>query len=378
MSIRTLLSGSFALLVLILSAVLSFTISYKASTEVKEEIGSSLSSIAFQTADHLERFMWARKSEIDVLSQLDVIKEPDDREEVYKLLTKLNETFPSFSWVGLTDIDGQVLSSTNHLLEGADISSRPVFQQGKAKTFIGDVHDAKLLADKLPNPTGEPIQFVDISTPIISNSGNFIGVLAAHLSWEWSKEVEKAILDSVEQKDLQQLQVLIISRQDQLVLLGPNEMVGKPLELSSIHAAQVGTNDYTIERWPDHKNYVTGYQAGKGYLDYKGLGWTVLVRQPEDVAFQAVHDLRRNIMWIGTSIACVFAIIGWFLSGVISKPLQEISTASNKLRTGEDVSIPQFKGIKEIHILSTSLRALVFLTPSYGTKAWKNGRIGSL
>ncbi len=359
MSLRTLLSASFALLVLILSTILSVMISYQTSEEVKEEIGSSLSSISFQTADQLERFMWARKGEIDVLSQLDVIKEPDEKEEVQALLSRLKKAFPSFSWVGLTDENGNVLASTDHLLEGADISSRPVFQQGKNGTFIGDVHDAKLLADKLPNPTGEPIQFVDISTPIVNNSGTFVGVLAAHLSWEWSREVEKAILDSVEQKKLENLQVFIISRKDQVVLLGPNEMVGKSLKLSSIRSAQEGTNGYTMETWPDNKKYVTGYQSGNGYLDYEGLGWTVLVRQPEDVAFQAVHELRQTIMWIGASIAGIFAVIGWFLAGIISKPLQKISTASNQLREGEDVSIPQFKGIKEIHILSTSLRDLI-------------------
>ncbi|BCB05821.1 sensor domain-containing diguanylate cyclase [Bacillus sp. KH172YL63] len=359
MSVRLLLSGSFALLILVLSVALSYTISFQASNEVKKEIGSSLSSIAFQTSDHLERFMWARKGEIDILSQLDVIKDPDDHEEVYNLLSKLKESFPSFSWVGLTDEKGTVLSSTDHLLEGADISSRPVFQEALEETFIGDVHDAKLLADKLPNPTGEPIQFVDISTPIENHNGDFIGVLATHLSWEWSKEVEKAILDSVEQKELEQLQVFIISRKDQIVLLGPKEMVGKPLTLASIDSAQDGVNNYMIEKWPDGQHYVTGFHSGKGYLDYEGLGWTVLVRQPEDVAFGAVHDLRKNIMWIGTSIACMFAVIGWFLAGFISKPLQRISNASIKLRNGEDVSIPQIKGIEEIHMLSSSLHELI-------------------
>lgn len=57
--------------------------------------------------------------------------------------------------------------------------------------FIGDVHDAVLLAKPLPNPTGEPLQFMDISESVKDSNGKTLGVLAAHLSRETERLSEK-------------------------------------------------------------------------------------------------------------------------------------------------------------------------------------------
>ena len=69
-----------------------------------------------------------------------------------------------------------------------------MYQEGIKGKFIGDVHNAVLLAKLLPNPSGEPLQFVDISFPLKDSDGQIQGVLAAHLSWAWAKEVETSVL----------------------------------------------------------------------------------------------------------------------------------------------------------------------------------------
>lgn len=48
---------------------------------------------------------------------------------------------------------------------------------GMEKTFIGDVHEAVLLAKLLPNPTGEEMNFVGISMPIRDETGHFIALM---------------------------------------------------------------------------------------------------------------------------------------------------------------------------------------------------------
>lgn len=72
--------------------------------------------------------------------------------------------------------------------------------EGIKGRFIGDVHDAVLLSKLLPNPTGEEMKFVDISTAVYSDDGQITGVLATHLSWEWAKEVEKSIIEPIKKR----------------------------------------------------------------------------------------------------------------------------------------------------------------------------------
>ncbi|KUP05952.1 diguanylate cyclase [Bacillus coahuilensis p1.1.43] len=356
--LRTFVALLFAVIIILLTVSLSYFIGQQSSEKVTAEIGNSLSTTAYQMADKLDFFMWSREGEIEVLSELEALKDLNNIEEMSNLLEQLQESFPAFSWVGITDKDGKVIAATDNILKGADISMRPVYMEGIKGRFIGDVHDAVLLADLLPNPSGEPMKFVDISRAIENDEGEPIGVLAAHLSWDWSKQVERDLLRPLENY-LRGAEVFIISKADDTVLLGPSKMVGSKLELRSIQQAQNGKNDWQLETWPDEKEYVTGYAYGQGYQNYEGLGWTVLVRIPKEIAYQPLEDLQQSILLIGLGFAVLFSFLGWYLSGFFTKPLRKITISANQLMLGQNVEIPEYKGIKDIEILSTTLRDLV-------------------
>jgi len=357
-NLRTYVAFIFAIIIIALTAVLSITISKYSSNTIKREIGNNLSATAYNMADKLDSFMWSRIGEIQVLSQIKDINTPEDIETAQTLLNQLQTSIPVFSWIGLTDPNGKVLVATNRILEDADISMRPVYQEGIKNLFVGDVHNAVLLANLLPNPSGEPMQFVDISLPLVSQNGDKNGVLAAHLSWEWSRQVHEEIVQPLKD-ELKGAEIFVVSQNDNIVLLGPDDMIGMPIHVDSVKYAREGKNNWLLEEWPDGKRYLSGYGIGNGYQDYKGLGWTVIVRIPEEEAFSPVENLKDSIMAIGTIAAIFFAILGWLLAGFISKPLQEISTAAYRLRLGHNVKIPYYTRIEDLELLSSSLRELV-------------------
>ncbi|MCA1322395.1 diguanylate cyclase [Bacillus tianshenii] len=339
-----------------MTITLSFAIGNRSKAEVRNEIGDSLREISYIMGDKLDHYMWTRYGEVSMLSELNEIRQTD-LEGTRQVFDRMKGTFPSFSWIGLTDANGTVIASTDGLLEGMDISSRPVYLEAQEETFIGDVHEAVLLAELLPNPSGEEIKFVDISTPIFDEEGKFTGVLAAHLSWEWAKEIQDAIMDPLHKRD--QLEMYIVSNIDDTVLLGPDDELGKSLHLSSIDHAREGYNDWVLETWPDGKEYLTGYVFADGYKDYPGLEWTVLVRQPVEVAYAPMAGLQQFIYILGFVFAGVLAIIGWMVAGKITDPLKKITKAADLLRQGEKAEIPDHKGIKEIEVLAFSLKKLI-------------------
>ncbi|WP_108670390.1 sensor domain-containing diguanylate cyclase [Peribacillus acanthi] len=347
----------FAIGVFILTAILSYAIGSFSTSVLKREVGGSLSEVAYQMVDKLDYFMWSRYSEIQILGELETFKNPENPQEIQQILNHLKTSIPSFSWVGFTNEKGQVLVATDGILKGADISERPVFQNALSKPFIGDVHDAVLLSKLLPNPTGEPLQFVDISTPIMNNENQFIGVLAAHFSWEWTEEIKKSILEPLK-GTREDVEVFIVSKKDKTVILGPKDLIGKPLKLEGIDF-DMQKNSWDLVTWPDGNDYVTGFAYGTGYKDYNGLGWTVIVRQPEELAFVDSKNLQRFILTIGIISSIIFAFIGWIVSSRISKPLFNIEQAARLLKTGKIATIPVETGIKDIEVLSSTLRELV-------------------
>ncbi len=356
--LRTCLSLVFGLLMILLTILLGVVINRISSTNIEKEIGNTLGGIAYQMSDKLDYFMWSRSGEIDVVSKLDVLRNPQERADAQKLLQELKANIPSFTWIGLTDASGVVAASTENLLRGVDISQRPVFKEGSKGKFIGDVHEAVLLAKLLPNPTGEAMQFVDISVPLTDSAGQFSGVLAAHLSWEWSKEMENSLLESYSSLK-EHVDIMVVSRRDNVVLLGPKELVGQSLQLDSIRNASSHKGGWALEDWPDGKSYVTGYAYGDGYMNYSGLDWTVLVREPKQIAYQSVDAMQRYIFIIGFAAAAVFALLGWLVAGMVSKPLTNIAAAARRIQSGERIELPRHKGIADIENLTDSLGNLL-------------------
>lgn len=344
-------------LIILLTTILSFLTGLRVSEDFKTKVGISLGDTAYQMNSRLDQYMWGRTGEIRVLSETPVLKHRGQRGEMERLLNKVKESYPAFSWIGVTDLDGTVLAGTDGILVGQSIAKRPVYLEGIKGEFIGDVHDAILLAKLIPNPSGEPMKFVDISLPIKDDNNKVIGVLAAHLSWTWAAQLEEAMFRPLKDKNTEE--IFIVSRIDNTVLLGPKDMLGQKLELGSVKEAQAGEMGWKLEYWPDGKEYITGFSSADGYLDFKGLGWIVLVRQPTEIAYNIVYRLQLFIWLIGGVFSAIFAMIGWGMAGFITKPLREFAKAADQLRFGGQVEIPKYKGIKEVEILTESLTELV-------------------
>ncbi|AKJ96620.1 MULTISPECIES: sensor domain-containing diguanylate cyclase [Pseudomonas] len=353
-SLRARFAIAVASVVLVLSCLFGAAIGESSISRLKEHNGLQLSEYAYSMIDRLDRDMSSRSKSLTVLSQLQALRDPANTGEARSLLNHLSDQFPSYSWIGLTDAHGTVVASTDKLLEGADISARPVFLQGKDTTFIGDVHDAVMLAKLLPNPSGEAMKFVDISMPVRDNAGQFMGVLATHLSWKWAAEVGRSLFEPL-QKRLPGLEFLVVSK-DGTVLLGPKAMIGKPL---GIQLDDGSGQNWSVARWQDGNLYLAGFAQSTGVDDYRGLGWTVITRQPADAAFAEAHQLRDEILIWGIVLSVVFALVGWFVAGIITGPVNQIADAAARLSQGADVRIPLLKGSREVETLSLAIRHLV-------------------
>lgn len=357
LSLRTQLSILFAITTTLLILIFGIVFGYRSINQVESEIGNSLSEAANSMANNLDQYMWSRYGETTILSNLSDIRQGKDEEAIGISLDQLQSTFPAFSWIGMTDKKGTVIASTDSILKGIDISARPVYFNALETPFVGDVHEAVLLADLLPNPSGEPMKFVDISTPVYDDNNEFAGVLATHLSWNWIKEIEASMQDSI--KTRENVDFIIVSKLDNTVILGPEEMMGHKLELKSIDKARTNQNGWLVETWPDNKKYVTGYIVENGYKEYPGLEWTVLVRQPVEVAYAPVKKLLAFFIVFGIIFILIFAVLGWFLAGRVASPLKNLASTADRLRSGEVVQIPSYKGILELETLSDSLRKLI-------------------
>jgi signal transduction histidine kinase/DNA-binding response OmpR family regulator len=341
----------------LLSLALSGIVGQAVQVQIKNDSGQFLTELAYQMADKLDRGMFERYRDIEIIASLEQLRNPNTAiAQKRSLLEKLKSTYNNYAWIGFVNQAGLVQFSTNKLLEGQNVSKRPWFSQAKTTTYLGDVHDAILLAKLLPNTTGEPLRFVDVSSPVSDTQGKFKGVVGAHLSWQWAREIEASLL-----QNNAQVEVFVVSA-DGSVLLKPKQLKQplRKLRLNSIKSAQQGQTNYLVENWSDNQSYLTGFTRTKGHRNYPGLGWSVLVRQNTDIAFAPARKLQKQIQLLGLGLGMWFAVAGWILASRITDPLLSIAAAAERLRTGDrHTQIPQISGQNEVAILSQSLTNLV-------------------
>jgi PAS domain S-box-containing protein len=355
-SLGAYLALAFSLLSILLTVVLVEVIERAALEEVKARIGHGLGELAMQTSNKLDRGMFERYREVALLAQRrDLAATATD--ERRQILTSTQETYEYYGWVGMAGVDGKVQVAANGLLEGADVSQRPWFRNALKGTYVGDVHEAKLLAKLLPSPDGEPLRFVDVAFPYFDAQGKPAGVLGTHLSWRWARDVERSIIAPAAVNN--HVQALIVAS-DGRVLLGPKELQGAVLSQPSFNFARRQDNGYLEERWPDGQTYLVGFSQSKGYGKYPGLGWTVLVRQDIDDAYLPVKRLRRQALWSGLALALLFSLVGVVVARRITRPLGQLARSAQRIQKGETVPLEtEESSYFEVKALSGSLGALV-------------------
>ena len=357
-SLRSRFIALIATLVFATTLLLGWVASRESAQQMEANIGNAASEAAYQMVDKLDRNMDARIKEVKLLLGMQALTTDTNPSALREQLERLQDNYNVVSWIGFTDPEGTVQAATGGILEGVSIAQRPVFIEGRESLWIGDVHEAVLLAQLLPNPSGEELQFVDIATPVYDRNEELQGVLAVHLSWEWAEYIQQSIFSPAKKR--QNNEILLLSAGG-TVLLGPKALMGKSLDsLRHIPGPTNISPQWAIETWPNGEQFVTGYARSSGFEDFPGLGWIAITRNPIASAFAPVEQLQTAIMGIGTLLALLFAMIGWMIASRMVTPLPRLASAADQIQDGEQADcIPLENGSPEMKRLSTSMRNMV-------------------
>lgn len=357
LKLRTTIVLIFGGLAFLTTTLVATLVGSNARSLAEHDVRLRLEAAAVEIRNTLDRDMFERFRDIKNAATLSPLFTESTGPLRREWFDRLLSTYPDYAWLGFSDIQGKVLTSANGVLEGESVAARPWFQQGRAAPYVGDVHSALLLERILPNPSGEPMRFVDLATPVKGTDGQIIGVLGAHLSWQWARRIRATVLASIDEGD-QQIEALILD-QNGIVLLGPDAFIDKPLTLAAASEPPTERATSRLVVWPDQKPYLTTVVRTTGYLDFPGLNWSVMMRQPRAVAFAQAQEIQRHVLWVGLVAAGLVGLIAWFLAGWLARPLIALSDAARRIRKGEPgVTLPDAHGYLEVVSLARSLQAM--------------------
>ena len=216
--------------------------------------------------------MAERSTEIDLLRRVSTFThESLSSSEVRQLLELRQSTHEEYLWIGVANPQGVVVQGTNGVLVGESVAARPWFKVAQSRTYIGDVHEAALLAGRIPESTiHEPLRFVDFASPIVTPGGQLKGVLAGHASWNWvGRSVNAKVLRALGRDGVE---MLVINQKGECLYPVSALSLQMPVDLTSMkEAAPV--------LWPDGKVWVTAVGSVKLPSEANGFTWHVVIRQ---------------------------------------------------------------------------------------------------
>ena len=242
------------------------------------------------------------------------------------------------------------------------MSQRSWFVGGRERLHQEDIHDAVLLGKLLPPPQLDelPLRLMDIALPLQDLQGRFIGVLATHLSLDWTYQLRNQLLDQIETPGLE---MLLVNRHGDVIVGSPTLPVRTAPNLSSLRVLEdtrSGRVGMAVETWPDGRRYLTAAAPALGTHPYPGLGWAVLVRLDEQQAFAASRRMAWMTLLAGLGSALAFAGIIWWAVGRKLRPMERLSQAVAQLDVQRpQVALPEVEGDGEVAVFASSMARVI-------------------
>ena len=121
----------FGVLALIIGLPSTFLITQVYHDRLIADRGQTIQDLSRAVAAVVGENLRERLREIELLAHSSLFRrQPLGSAEIGDSLTRAQATYPSYSWIGLADVEGRVRNATGNLLLGAEVTQRPWFQGG--------------------------------------------------------------------------------------------------------------------------------------------------------------------------------------------------------------------------------------------------------
>ncbi|OYU45231.1 MAG: GGDEF domain-containing protein [Burkholderiales bacterium PBB4] len=327
-SLRARIATLFGLLAFLVGVPSYFYTSHLYLQQLSSDRRERLQVIASSAATIVGQSLVERRREVALLAESPLLKTEDlGSSNIRNSLELLRLSQTHYSWIGVADIQGTVTASTSGHLNGQSVQARPWFQNGLDHVFVGDLHEAVLLAKLLaPGQAGQPLRFIDFAAPIRGPSGELRGVIGAHAHWRWANEVMALAADTSTTKESSNM--FIVNKLGKVIYPSdgpqPNSVPAGNLDALDFHA------------WEDGGEYLTVAAKIPEPTPESPLGWKIYVRYPKSMVIAAVANLQQ-VEFLASLIAGItFLMFAWICADRISRPLEQLSDIARRIQSGQE------------------------------------------
>lgn len=264
-----------------------------------EATGEELTLAAAEVAEKTDRMLFERQGDALMMARAFSLR-PSDPAYLAEYLKWMKAAYtPVYLWLAVTDSQGMIVAATEPSLKGHDYSRASWFAAARATRR----HE---VADVAVHEGDNGVDNIAFTAPIIDSQGTFLGVVTTRVSIPFLEKVTTRTIRAIEDRQGGggRVEYQMLTRQG-TVLVDSN---GSPLEgvnlkemgLRSVLLSEAGVPGFIEEEHlRRHVQVVTGYAQTKGFGEFVGLGWSVLVRMDRQDILVPIHAFLWKIGIIG-------------------------------------------------------------------------------
>lgn len=355
MTIRQLLLVAFLSLTLLASCLLAGWSFFAARSALATEIGRNLGKDAALLMEQVDMLLFERLQNVHSWSHLDIMQESrvgDVDKRLARFLADIRHGYGDmYRELFYLDRGGRVIASSDPAAIGGTYLPQPTWAGtsvpgGEVFLEVPQLLPPYATADLLIRaPVHDPYGGADI--------GQLYGAFDLRLIFR--------LFDQAEQAAAGRRLVVLLDHHGKLIAAS-SSLRQRGLLLSDDFA------DWHPEEGtllvPEHApgaagEVLAGYAKSRGYQGYPGLGWSLLVFQPAEQAFQPV----RSLLWLFCIAFAVTGLLaGWAahrVAGRIARPLVGLTAwAEAFIRNGVQVA-PKLEGTREVRELSATFGQMI-------------------
>ena len=274
--------------------------------------GNNLTLAAAEIADKLDRLLFERYGDAVMTARTFSTRMNDPSFLTAYLLTMKEAYTPVYLWLGVLNADGTLVISTNPDLVGRDWRRQPWFVAARDARSIH-------VGEPAPYEAVNGLEAVAFTAPVYGDKDEFLGVV--------STRVGIHVLENVMTQTIQAMKTRLsgsLNIEYQFLTHAGRVFIDSDLAhkgfvnlkragLPSALLGDSGEPGYVEEQHlRRHVPVVTGYARTRGYGDFEGPNWTVLIRMDRDDILSPVRHVLVNIGIAGAVVWLpMFAALLW-------------------------------------------------------------------
>jgi HAMP domain-containing protein len=336
LSKRIILIITFGLIAVIsTTAVVSF---FFTSSLLKDSISNQQLQLVQQTMDKVDRLQYQQYSQVKTIAEEGTIKEylhnPQKTTDIVKRIKELADITGLWESVSVVDMQGTIVAATDPKNAGIHITAYPQ----NAIAFLQVIQSDHVYVSDIvvSQQTQKPMMI--FAAPVRSDedeSKPIIGVIIAHSSWGTTE----AILANISGDNgpyvsmINHLGNLIgtYKGREEQHLFTPY-ITNKEV----MQAVLAGKSGSTLIQDAKNNASLLSYVPQKGYKDYKGSGWGMILETPYSIAFASVSESAYRITGFTGIILLLLAVIIFFvLNKYYVHPLFSLTETARDIAHGD-------------------------------------------